>query len=97
MILAEIGDLSRFDSPDKILAYAGATTILQSEIFALVLRFAIILDSASASGSSRPEHRSIASMVTGISPLAIISSAILPAQKNAVMLPSTIVQPLYNS
>lgn len=24
MILAEIGDFSRFDSPDKILAYAGA-------------------------------------------------------------------------
>ena len=23
MILAEIGDFSRFDSPDKILAYAG--------------------------------------------------------------------------
>ena len=25
MILAEIGDFSRFDSPDKILAYAGAS------------------------------------------------------------------------
>ena len=23
MIIAEIGDFSRFDSPDKILAYAG--------------------------------------------------------------------------
>jgi transposase len=31
MILAEIGDISRFDSPDKILAYAGLSpSIYQS-------------------------------------------------------------------
>ena len=30
MILAEIGDFSRFDSPDKILAYAGTVTIYLS-------------------------------------------------------------------
>ena len=30
MIIAEIGDFSRFDSPDKILAYAGCHPLLTS-------------------------------------------------------------------
>lgn len=37
MSLAEIGDFSRFDSPDKILAYAGASLYLSIRAVGILL------------------------------------------------------------